>query len=156
MSSIISGRFPTILGAGGGSSVTGTTAETQLASVTIPANLLGTRGQIRIGSLWTCNSTAGTKTCRIRFSGSGGSLLINPVLSSTSVTLVDQRVVYAAGATNSQASTGSNTAFGVTLTSDTFSVDTTAATTLYFSGQLNTTSDTLTLAGYTVEFIPGV
>src|SRR5882757_8754527 len=41
--------------------LTGSTSETVLATIPIPANLLGANGQLRIKAQWSCTSSAGTK-----------------------------------------------------------------------------------------------
>lgn len=133
-------------------SVTGTTAETTLASVTIPANLLGADGSVRVYALYSFTGTAGIKYLRIKFNGNTFVSLAPsaPVLSTsvlrqfsnlTTGTQVSSAVGLAAeGATNSNPIT-------------TLFVDTTADTTLTVTAQLAVGTDTASLAKVIVEIL---
>jgi hypothetical protein len=158
MSSINMGLRPTIVASSGtAASVTGTTSETQLAPITIPAGLLKANDKLRISTLWSYTNSANNKTPRIRFSGAGGAAIMAINVTKTTA-LVDQRVVHANNATNPQKTTPWTLAggFGTTTAApSTTAVDTTVPGTLYISGQLALGSETLTLEAYTVEHIPG-
>lgn len=66
--------------------VTGTTALTELYRDTIPANSMGLNGQLEIKTVWTCNNSAGTKTCTVRINGS--SIQSNILSTSASAQLL--------------------------------------------------------------------
>lgn len=130
--------------------VTGTTSETVLATVTIPANAIGANGQLHIHTHRQFNNDASGKTSRIRFSGISGTAYRATADASTAG-ISDYIVISNAGSTSSQvggqASTGNGLGVGTITTS---SVDTTAATTLVITGQLTDTADTITLMSYRV------
>lgn len=146
--------IPLILGANANQSVTGTVAETVLGTITVPAGLLGTNGQIRIRTVWTYTNSANNKTLRIRYSAIGGTAFYANTVTTTA-TCIDDRTICAAGATNAQIVNTSNTAFGIVGAADGLSVDTTVATTIVITGQLASSGETITV-NYTVEYIPAV
>lgn len=140
------------------SSVSSGTAETQLASITVPANLMGANGSLRITTWWSYTNNANTKTLRVRFGGSGGQTYAT-VNSTTLNTSYLQQWIRNNNSTSAQkgfAASAGAFSNGVALALTTSAVDTTSATTIYISGQTATSGDTITLEGYTVEFIPGV
>jgi hypothetical protein len=147
---------PRILGSSATASpVTGTTTETQLASITIPANAMGANGCIRVTTTWSYPNSANSKTFRIRFGGSGGPAFLGNVVTTTqsSHQMTD---ICNNNATNVQKGATQTNSFGASgSTLGAGSVDTTAATTLYISGQLANSTETLTLERYLVELIPG-
>lgn len=133
------------------SSVTGTTTETTLATITIPANAMGANGIVRITSAWSNTSNVNTKTAKIKF---GGVSYANTNMSTTLGTR-DQRQIVNRNVTNSQYGTsvtlgGFVGSSGATVTS---SIDTTAAVDIVMTGQLANGGDTLTLEYYLVELI---
>ena len=129
-----------------------------LATVTIPANAMGINGRVRIMCSFTFNNNANSKTLRVRFGGIGGTILYGPARSTT---LASSYFLEHAnrGVANSQvssvalemATTGAVTG-GNVITS---AIDTTASTTIVFTGQKAVAGDTLTLESYMVELIPG-
>jgi hypothetical protein len=132
-------------------SITGTTTETTLASVTIPANAMGANGIVRVTTGWSHNSSASSKTLRVKFGGTTfGSGNI-----TTNATTRDQRQIANRNATNSQIGTattlGGFASSGSAIVTST--VDSTANVTLAITGQLTNTSETITLEYYLVELI---
>lgn len=128
--------------------------EDTLATITIPANLLGPNGTLRITSQWSYTNNANTKTMRIRYSGAAGTIYMQ-IPATTTASYSDQRTISNRGATNSQVGANSGGSIltlsgGPTTTS---AVDTTAATTIVFTGQKASAGDTLTLEGYTIEVL---
>jgi hypothetical protein len=155
MSAITAGRTPRVLGSSGTSaSVTGTLAETQLAAIAVPANLLGPNGALRITTVWTYTNSANNKTLNVRYSGSGGTQYLANVVTTSSA-FVHQVTIYNRNNAAAQIAGQTNSAYGIG-GSTTSAVDTTAATTVYISGQLANAGETITLQAYTVESIPGV
>lgn len=157
MSNIITGARPTIITAGGGLSLTGTSSETEVKAVTIPANLLSLRGAIRITSEWSkTENTANNAVARNRYSGIGGTTYSSGTMVNTSQSFFDQRVIFNAGATNSQKGHSATNTFGLGTGPNTSAADTTAATTVSFTGALALSTEHMTLEWYCVEFIPAV
>jgi hypothetical protein len=137
------------------SPVTATASETTLATVTIPANLLGANGRLRVTALWSYTNSANTKTLRVRATdGTNSSVLLNQSQTTTAA-LRAQAEMANRGATNSQVSAPNGlTGYGNTSGSlNTSSMDTTLAITVTITGQLATTSETITLEEYLVEVI---
>lgn len=133
---------------------TGDTNETVLATVTVPAGLLGTNGGLRIYSSWTVTNSANNKVPRIRLGGVAGTTILSPTLTTT-LTLSDIRRVYNRNSASSQvtntnastvASTGT-TALAVT----TAAVNMAVAQDLVFAGTLTLGSESISLEGYAVE-----
>lgn len=132
-------------------SVTGTTSETALATITIPAGVMGLNGQLRVTALWAGTSSANQKTYRIRF---GGVLYYAGAVTNGSQV---QNFVMVRNRNAANAQVGfSNiaTAIGTTANANTTSsIDTSAATTVSISAQLVSAAETGTLDSYTVELL---
>ncbi len=133
------------------------TAENVLATITIPAGLLGTNGAVRINARYTVTNNANVKTVYTRFSGAAGTIYGTAALTSMTGGTIDTNIANR-NATNSQVGNSivarDDNVFinGTTLTS---AVDTTAATTIILAATKATGSDTVTLESYLVELIPG-
>lgn len=137
-------------------SVTGTTAETTLASYTVPAGLMTANGVITITSLWNWTNNSDNKTLKIYFGGtSSGTQFMNPVVT-TSATFQNQTIIRNRGLTNSQVgfAAGTTTPFATTSgTPLTSALDTTQAQAIVFTGLLATSSDTINLEAYSIELM---
>lgn len=139
-------------------SVSATTDEETLATITVPANAMGPNGTLRIWTTWTHTNSANNKTLSVRFSGASGTqylaLVVTAHAGSQVVTTISNR-----NATNSQVGYAASaaTSFGSTIASTpaTSAVDTTVATTIVISGQKASSGETLTLEWYLVELMPG-
>ena len=133
-------------------SVTGTTSETTLATYTLPANVLGNNGALRVVWLVTTTNSANNKTLRMKF---GNNSLHTSVLT-TSTGARYQTDVRNRGTTDSQLSfgTGIYGASAGTLPT-TSAISTTAPVVITITGQLANTGETITLEGYTIELLPG-
>lgn len=142
---------------GTSSSVTGTTSETQLGSIIVPANALGANGKLRVCTTWVHSANANNKTLRVRFGGAFGTAYLANVVTSTQQTQA-MTMIFNTNATGAQRGFAPTTAgFGSSNTSPpTSSVDTTVDQEIYISGQLADGADTIWLMGYVVEIIPGV
>lgn len=140
------------------SSHTGSTAEVALATFTIPANLLGANGRVRLMTIWSRNSGgAGNANYRIRYSGTSGTQYANVALTTGNLSAMHQVMIANRNATNSQvgATTGATGGWGPSgVAPVTSAVDTTAATTLVLQGQLANSGDTVTLESYLLEVFP--
>ena len=144
---------PVILAQSGvSSSVTGTTAETVLATIPIPAGMLSANGVIRIGATYGFTGGAGTHTMTMRL---GGSQVATNAGAATVLAAEWQRIVRAANSQNAQAFTqvgtfGSGTAAAGPGST---SVNMANAQNLTLTATLGSSADTATLVGYTVEIL---
>jgi hypothetical protein len=136
--------------------LTGTTSETNIAAIRIPAGSMGPFGVVRVSALFSCTNNANNKTVTFRFTQASGAVaggfIAAPVV--TTVTAISlQTTIRAAGVTNSQQVYPSiNAPFGsVSTANDVIAVDTTADSFVNINGTLAVGTDTLTLLGYTVE-----
>lgn len=134
-------------------SVTGTTAKTTTATVSVPA-LLGLNGRLRIHAAMTTTNNANGKGMTIEFGGQQvcGSALASILNTSGSFDVSNRN------SASSQISTSRGGNFGVSGTNASLAftattVDTSAAASLVFSFTLANSADTATLEGYTVEII---
>lgn len=145
-----------VLSSGAGSSVTGTSSETALVSVSIPANTIGPTGILRLVSYWTYTNSANNKTLRARLSTISGTAFFAPVVTTTAA-YMDQREIVNLSATSQICKNAAGTSpFGPTSGAIlSGSIDTTAATTLVFSGELANTGETITLRYYEVSVLYG-
>lgn len=127
---------------------TGTTAETTLATITIPANAMGANGRVEIEVLWSATNNANVKTARAKF---GATTILSTALTSNASLRISNFVANR-NATNSQiigANTG--TGFGASTSAVvTAAIDTTAAVNITITAQLANAADTMTLEAYRV------
>lgn len=136
-------------------SVTGTTSETTLATIAIPAGAMGVNGSLRIRPKFSYTGNTNLKTMRVRLGGTSFWFADNGANASNigSQPLID---IENRGAANSQIGVAGGTA-GVNLTITTAHltgvVDTTAAQNLTITAQLANGADTATLEAYTVEIL---
>lgn len=134
--------------------LTGTTTETTMATVTVPANVMGANGRIEIDVAWSHTNNANNKTEKVKFGGTSYS----NVVTTTSSTNNQKLFIANRNATNSQ--TGQQ-AGGVGTTASpyglgsvsyvTSAIDTTSAVSITFTGQLANTTDTIVLESYSVK-----
>lgn len=130
-------------------SVTGTTTETVLAIVAIPA--LSDNSVIRITAQYTYSGTAGNRNVNLRLNGVQVRqfLAASTVMSSETVTNIRNRgvnsqTVFGFG----QAGSGTSVSAPISLTTNTA-----APSTLTLLGSPIVATDTITLEGYTVELL---
>ena len=138
------------------SALTGTTAETTLATVSIPAGAMGPNGILRIYSLWSNTNNANSKTCRIRLGGIGGTA-VAAVANASIAVVEDFRLIKNMNSVSSQVVAPAGKQYvgisGSAVT--TGAVDTSLAQDLVFTGQLANSADSLTLQMYLIELLPG-
>lgn len=151
-------KAPVLLGASAvAASVTGTTNETVLATVAIPAGAMGTNGAIQICATWSITNSSNNKITRVRLGGIGGTAFVGVTLTTT-VTFSDIRRVRNRNSASSQvASTSAATTVGAGVTTaavTTGTVDTSVAQDLVFTGQLASAAETITLEMYEVWLLP--
>jgi hypothetical protein len=133
---------------------TGNTSETTLATVSIPAGMIGPNGFLKVTTLWTYTNSANNKTPRIKY---GGTTFKDPTLTTTSswenITMIGNRnnaaVQVARGSTQNQVLIpliASNTAGAV---------NSAAAQDVVLTAQLASAGETLTLEYYIIEVLYG-
>jgi hypothetical protein len=131
-------------------SLTGTTAETALASIPIPAGLIGKNGTIRIFALFTYTNSANAKTMNAKL---GGQLLFS---NSSSTTVSQQPIIITHNRNSLSSQITSNSSSGATTASpNATTVDTSVDQVLQLTGTLASSGETITLESYTVEILPG-
>jgi len=134
---------------------TGTTAETTIATVTIPANAMGANGRIEVEAVWGFSSggAPGTRTVRHKFGGSG---IHTQAAASTTQTYSVECGVANRNATNSQVARNTATAGGwgsTTSAITTLAIDTTVSVNFTFTCQLADAGDSAILHSYCVKLI---
>lgn len=123
------------------------TTEDTLASISVPAGLLGVNGFVRITAAATATSNANTKTLRVRF---GGTAYLTFAMT-TNLMVRTQMEIANRNSASSQFGGVYLTAGSVVTNSATSSIDTTAAVTILLSGQKAASGDTFTLESYLIE-----
>jgi len=133
-------------------SVTGTTNETVLSTVTIPGGSIGPNGIIRIYSLWSNTNDATGKTARIRLNGLGTQAILGANLSTSGV-YADLRQVHNVNSESSQKFQQFSflAGLGASTTVTTAAINTASDISLVFTGQLADSADTISIEAYTVE-----
>jgi hypothetical protein len=135
---------------------TGDTNEATLATCNIPANAMGANGLLRITTTWEYTNSANNKTVRVRFGGLSGTVYQAVVSTTTAVSRL-QADIFNANATNSQkGGPAGGFAGGFSSTAQTVvtsAVDTTAAVSLVFTGQLASAAENVQIDHYLVELI---
>jgi hypothetical protein len=135
--------------------LTGSTSLTTLATITLPANAMGAKGQIGIDLFFSCTASANTKVLTVYF---GGQLFYTSPAIGATVTGYQTRLLLSNKATNSQiAHNGGATGLGTqTAAAVTGAIDTTSSVTILIRGQLGNSADTMTLESYSavVRYAP--
>lgn len=141
---------------GGSASVTGTVADTALATISIPGGLMGPNGRIEIDAYWTFTNSANNKSLRMWWNGLGVTLVGGINLTTTS-SYRESRFIQNQNSPSSQISL--NDAFGnggfaaATAAAVTATVNTNSPVNLVLSGTLANAADTITLAAYSVRLV---
>jgi len=131
--------------------LTGTTLETTLVTITIPAGLIGSSGKVKLYPLWSVTNNANNKTVRVKLGGSTGYFL-----QSSGYAQLSNLVIFRNFNSESVQKVSSGMAAGLGSTTGAFTsltIDTSAATTLTITGQLQVGTDTMTLEGLFVEIV---
>lgn len=139
--------------------VTGTTTETVLATITIPANLMGPNGWVRVVLVPNFSGVGGIKTVKLKH---GGNTLVTGNVAATDTGQgLWEILIWNKNATNSQYATGfamyeltGGTSFKVPLDILANIVDTTLAQDIVITGTLVNAGDTIALLGIFVEVMP--
>ena len=131
--------------------LTGSTSVVTLATITIPAGLLGANGKLKIYPLWSTTNNANIKTLRAIFGGSTCTTMYSQSVPNNSGLLIIRN-------TNNEAAQKCSSGLVAGIGSSTGSiasptVDTSAATTITITGQLAVGTDTLTLEDLFIEVV---
>lgn len=131
--------------------VTGTTAETVLATIPVPAGAMGLDGCVRVTTLWSFSPTVIIKAIRHRLGG----VIVQGLTVGAYYTLQDQVNIRNRGVADSQISFANTTnSFSLAGSNNvTTSVNTAIAQDLTITGALTDPADSITLEGYTVELL---
>jgi hypothetical protein len=119
--------------------LTGTTSETTMLTVSIPASLMNKRGRLNMLGLMNLTNNANLKTLKVKF---GGQTLAT--VTSTSQAALG----FSTWLLNINSETAQRNGNATS-----FTIDTTIANDLVITGQLANSADTLTLIALSVEII---
>jgi len=131
--------------------LTGTTVETTLATITIPAGLIGISGKVKLYPLYSMTNNANNKVLRVKLNGSLAFYAATSNNSHSSALVIIRNI----GSESVQkSSTGVVSGLGNTGTAlNTLAIDTSVATTITVTGQLTNSADTMTLEGLFMEIV---
>lgn len=133
---------------------TGTTAETALATVSVPAGVLGTTGGIRVTVIASANNDASAKTLRVRFGGLAGTAYMTATLTNNAIHK-SQVEIWNDGSAAAQVGGPADASFGHASTSAgvTSSVNTASAADVVVSAELADAADNIRVLSYLVEVL---
>lgn len=134
--------------------LTGTTSEVVIATVTVPAGAMGANGALEAVVTIQSSSSASTKTSRIRFGGIGGTAYMSNAVTTTPLTMQHYQRITNANSQAVQVGGFSSTVGGFQGSGSapvTGALDTSTNTTLVITGQLTSAADTITVSSYTVR-----
>lgn len=133
------------------SSVTGTTTETVLATIPVPAGALNVNGSLRISSLWSYTNSANTKTLTVKL-GATSFLNVAPTTTASfqSMNIIRNRAINSQVSFVASALSSFTTSNGAPTTG---AIDMSAAQNITFTATLANSGETITLEGYTVEIL---
>lgn len=133
-------------------SYTGATAETTIATITVPGGSMGPNGALRITTLWTTTNSAGTKTGRVKFNGTAYTTFQH----TTSVGAQLLTVIRNRNSQSSQVGAGNNLYYSAGGTAHPTSThDTSGNLDITITGQHSNGADTITIDSYIVEVFYG-
>jgi len=131
--------------------LTGTTSETTLLTVNIPASLIGASGKVKMYPLYSMTNNANSKVLRVKLGGSMAFYAATSNSSHSSALVIIRNI----GSESVQkSSTTVVSGLGNTGTAlNTLAIDTSVATTITVTGQLTNSADTMTLEGFFMEIV---
>jgi len=132
-------------------SLTGSTSVVTLATITIPAGLMGANGKLKIYPLWATTNNANVKTLRATFGGSVCSTMTSQSVPNNSGLLIIRNINSESVQKSSSGLVAGIGSSGGSISSPT--VDTSAATNITITGQLAVGTDTMTLEDLFVEVV---
>ncbi len=132
-------------------SLTGSTSVVTLATITIPAGLIGVNGKLKIYPLWSTTNNANVKTLRVLLGGSTCTTMPSQSVPNNSGLVILRN---ANSESSQRCSSGLIAGIGASTGSIAVtSIDTTAAVNLTVTGQLAVGTDTMTLEDLFVEVV---
>lgn len=136
-------------------SVGATTADTTLATITIPGGAMGPNGYVELYTVWTVNNNANQKQATVRVGGVAGTLYFNSNLANFVTSTRFLRVMNVNSQSSQKSFAQDGNAGGLGLAGGalaTSSVNTSSNWDLVIRGQkVGSSADTLTLEAYTVN-----
>lgn len=136
-------------------SVTGVLTETTLATITVPAGLMGPHDCLEIHTFWGMTNSANNKTTKVKF---GGTAYYQSVVTANAQVRAVTEIRNAGSVSNQFGGVSSSSVpsglGGSSLAVATSAANTTLAQDITITGTLANAGETLTLLGYTVKFIP--
>lgn len=155
---VVAGAVPVILGASAVQvPLTGSTTETALRTVSIPAGLVAVGGKLRVSMLASWPNSANNKTLRIRLGGIAGTIMQSYVATTTLELNTIYIIGHQAAATQVGYGGTAQAPYGATTSAlTTGAIDMTVLETLVISGQLASGAETMILQDYCVEYLPPV
>lgn len=130
---------------------TGTTSETTLATITVPAGAMGANGWLEINTIWTYTNSANVKTWRVRFGGAAGTIW-QSVAATTTATVMNFAKIHNRNSAASQVGTAVGAVWNATTaTPVTDTLNTAIAQDIVISGQLATAAETIAIEAYNVK-----
>jgi hypothetical protein len=133
---------------GSNSAFTGSTTETTLVNVTVPAGSIGDNGQVIVITNWATNNSAGAKTGTTYL---GGSAVGSQASYTTSTGGAITNSIRNRGVVTAQISQAIG---GVVAGSVYTAINTAASTSITITADLATATDNVILEGFTVELFP--
>lgn len=131
------------------------TNELALGTCTVPANAMGSNGILRISGAFSYTNSGNNKSIRVRIGGIGGTIIQG--ITTTTSTNISTFTILQNRTTATQvgwmSGTTSQMFAGLAASTVTTSVDTTADTTIVFTGQKASAGETLSLEQFMVELI---
>ena len=131
--------------------LTGSTSGVTLATITIPAGLIGANGKLKIYPLWATTNNANVKTLRLNIGGVLCSTMTSQSVPNNSGLLIIRNINSESAQKCSSGLVAGIGASSGSIASTT--IDTTAATAITITGQLAVGTDTLTLEDLFVEVV---
>ncbi len=132
--------------------LTGTTTETAAQNYTLPGNLMGLNGKLRVFTKWTVTNNANTKTLRFRFGSSGisGTVLADPQSSGQATVHVTAEIENRNSLSSQIGGNGSVNLTGSTNSWRTATVNTASDQLIAITAQLGVGTDSVTLESYQI------
>lgn len=126
---------------------TGNTTETTLATIAVPANMMGPNGALRINAQFSHTNSANNKTSRIRLGATEFAGTVQTTVAGSRIAaIIQNRNVANSQVGGFYGSSGGSAAV-------TAAIDTTVSQNLTITGQLASAGETITLESYTVEIL---
>lgn len=150
--------FITLAHSGSAIANTGNTTENILATVALPAGMMGANGMLRILTTWSYPNSGNNKTMRVRLGGIGGSELVSLVRTTGEITMNHWMVVSNRNSQSSQVMHNNQVTaqFGVSgLAVTTTAVNTAVAQDIVITAQCASAAETITLERYHIEVLRG-